>query len=464
MAEQQERERFNDLPIYTLSEIGRSLKSVIAKNYPSHYYVKAEIIKLNLYPKTGHCYPELAEKENGRVKAQMRAVIWATQFRQIEEKFRKITGETLKEGLSILALVTIEYHEQYGLALYIQDIEPSFTLGEMAKNRAETIERLKREGLFVANKGRVLPLVPKRVAVISVETSKGYSDFMITLQQNNWNYCFETELFPAVLQGEKAIVTITEQLANIALRVDDFDCVVIVRGGGGDVGLSCYDDYRLAAAVASFPLPVVSGIGHSTNITVTEMVSFESKITPTEVAYFLIQKFHDFAIRVEEFHDYIVNAAVEMLNRDKPLLNQASQLLQAYAQNIMARHKVAQENLSKSIHAYSRNIIAGHKTLQAGLGKELRLHASRLFEGERVQVGFLQKQLFALGNQEIKRKNDDIALLAKQVELLHPDNVLKRGFSITYLDGKAVTDAAKLQKGQKMVTQFYSGEVESEVL
>lgn len=464
MAEQQERERFNDRPIYTLSEIGKSLKSVIAKNYPSFYYVKAEIIKLNLYPKTGHCYPELAEKENGRVKSQMRAVIWATQFIQINEKFKKITGEELKEGLSILALVSVEYHEQYGLALYIHDIEPSFTLGEMAKNRAETIERLKREQLFNANKQLVLPMVPKRVAVISVETSKGYSDFMITLEQNNWNYCFETELFPAVLQGEKAIVTITEQLSRIAARIDDFDCVVIVRGGGGDVGLSCYDDYRLAAAVAAFPLPVVSGIGHSTNITVTEMVSFESKITPTEVAYFLIQKFHDFAIRVEECHDFIINAAVEMLNRDKPLLAQASQLLQVYGQNIIALHKTAQANLSKTIQTYSRSIIAGQKTIQAGMGKELRLHASRLFEGQQVQIGFLQKQLFNLGLQQIKQRKEKIALISKQVELLHPENVLKRGFSITYSEGKAVSDAAELHSGQKIVTKFYLGQIESEVL
>jgi exodeoxyribonuclease VII large subunit len=174
------------------------------------------------------------------------------------------------------------------LALHIQDIEPIYTLGEMARNKREVIERLKKEQIFLLNKQKKLPLLPQKIAVISVETSKGYSDFMVTLQQNSWNYRFQCTLFPSILQGEKALISMPHQLSEISKRQQEFDCVVIVRGGGGDVGMSCYDDYGLAAAVATFPLPVITGIGHSTNETITDMVAFANKITPTEVAYFLI--------------------------------------------------------------------------------------------------------------------------------------------------------------------------------
>jgi len=298
-----QRETFQDRPVYALSEITKSIESIIAKNYNRAYYIKAEILKLNYYPHSGHCYPELVEKDKGKIKAQLRGVIWSSQFKNINERFVAITGEPLKEDISILCLATIEFSGQYGLSLQIQDIEPLYTLGEMAKNKREVIEKLKKEQIFYLNKEKKLPLVPKKIAVISVETSKGYSDFMITLQQNTWNYRFHTTLFPSLLQGDKALISIPNRLAEIKSREQEFDCVVIVRGGGGDVGMSCYDDYHLAAAVANFPLPVITGIGHSTNETITDMVAFANKITPTEVAYFLIQQYHNFSIQVDECKD-----------------------------------------------------------------------------------------------------------------------------------------------------------------
>ncbi len=391
----EQRELFNDRPVYTLSDISKSLQSIISKTYNQPYYIKAEIIKLNYYPRTGHCYPELAEKEDEKIKAQMRAIIWSSQYKTINERFKKITGDIIKEGITILCLASIEYSPQYGLALHIQDIEPTFTLGEMAKSKIAVIERLKKEGIFNANKKMQLPLIPKRVAIISIETSKGYSDFMITLRQNNWNYKFDCQLFPAILQGEKAITTITEQLAVIRSRITEFDCVVIIRGGGGDVGLSCYDHYQLAREVAIFPIPVLSGIGHSTNETVTEMVAYANKITPTEVAYFLIQKFHDFSILIEDFQNFILKTASDRIKND--FINMG--------------------NNTRLIKLFSKQII--------------------------------EKQQAIIDNY------------IKQLELLHPDNILKRGFSITYYKGKVITDSNNLQNEDLIVTQYYKGKTES---
>jgi len=414
-----QRETFQERPIYALSEITKSLESVVAKNYNRAYYIKAEILKLNYYPHSGHCYPELVEKENGKIKAQLRGVIWSTQFRSINERFVTITGEPLKEDITILCLATVEFSAQHGLGLHIQDIEPIYTLGEMARNKREVIEKLKKEQIFLQNKQKKLPLAPKNIAIISVETSKGYSDFMITLQQNSWNYQFQCTLFPSILQGEKALISMPHQLAEISKRQQEFDCVVIVRGGGGDVGMSCYDDYLLAAAVATFPLPVITGIGHSTNETVTDMVAFANKITPTEVAYFLIQQFHNFSTAVDECKDKLVNKIHKLLQEQEFYFSKIHQ------------------QLIMMIGKYSH-----HKE------KEIQ------FVTQRLQNSVFQ---FLLKQQNILQQSQT------KIELLHPENILKRGYSITMKNGKAIRSADEVSEGEIMTTKLFSGEIKSVV-
>ena len=414
-----QRETFQERPIYALSEVTKSLESVITKNYSHAYYIKAEILKLNYYPHSGHCYPELVEKENGKIKAQLRGVIWSTQFRTINDRFVAITGEPLKEDITILCLATVEFSAQHGLGLHIQDIEPIYTLGEMARNKREVIEKLKKEQIFLQNKQKILSLVPKKIAIISVETSKGYSDFMITLQQNSWNYQFQCTLFPSILQGEKALISMPHQLLEISKRQQEFDCVVIVRGGGGDVGMSCYDDYVLAAAVATFPLPVITGIGHSTNETVTDMVAFSNKITPTEVAYFLIQQFHNFSNQIDEYKDNLLKSVKELLQE--------------------------KEFYFSKIHQQIMMIIGKYNHQKE---KEIQIVTQRL---QNSVFQFLLKQQNTLQQSQTK------------IELLHPENILKRGYSITMKNGKAIRLADEVSDGEMITTKLFSGEVKSVV-
>lgn len=394
---------FNDKPVYTLTQVGQNIQSMIERTYKFPYYIQAEMIKLNRYPRTGHCFPELVEKEGERIKAQMRAVIWNSNFDRINENFEKITGEPLKDGLTILCLATIQYSPQYGLSLFIQDIEPSFTLGQMAQDRLKTIARLKSEGVFDANKRLKMPLLPQRIAVISIETSKGYSDFMITLKADKHGYHFHTELFPSLLQGEKAVITIGEQLSRIEKRAGEFDCVAIIRGGGGDVGLSCYDHYELARRVATFPLPVLSGIGHSTNETITENVSFANKITPTEVAYFLISRFVDFENSVNELQSNLAKAASRMLERENAALARCE-----------ADFK-----------------LASHKRL------DTEKHALEKF----------QSYIYIYSKQNLETSASQIAHLEEKLKLLNPSNILRRGFSITYHNGMSVRQSDSLNPG-----------------
>jgi exodeoxyribonuclease VII large subunit len=412
-----QRETFHERPVYALSEITKSIESIIGRNYNRAYYIKAEILKLNHYPHSGHCYPELVEKENGKIKAQLRGVIWSTQFRSINERFVAITGELLKEDIAILCLATVEFSGQHGLNLQIQDIEPLYTLGEMARNKREVIEKLKKEQIFLLNKQKNLPIIPQNIAIISVETSKGYSDFMVILQQNSWNYRFQCTLFPSILQGDKALISMPHRLVEIAKRKEEFDCVVIVRGGGGDAGISCYDHYDLAAAVATFPIPVITGIGHSTNETVTDMVAFANKITPTEVAYFLIQQYHNFSIQVEECKTKLAKHVQEHLNKKNLYFSKIYQQLMLI--------------IGKYNHQKEKEIAGLTQRLYAGVLQYLLIQQNVLLQSQ------------------------------TKIEFLHPKNILKRGYSITIKNGKALRCSDEVFDGEVIVTKLWQGEIES---
>lgn len=396
-----------------------SLHRVVERTYPQPYYIKAEILKLNYYPHSGHCYPELVEKEGNSIKAEMRAVIWSANYQRINQRFLDITGNPLKENICILCLASIEFSPKHGLALHIQDVEPNYTLGEMMKNRKAVIERLQKEGVFMQNKNLKMPVLPKRIAVISVETSKGFSDFISTLNNNRYGYCFQTELFTSILQGDKAIVGITTRLDEIEKRQQDFDCVVIVRGGGGDVGLSCYDDYRMAHRVATFPLPVLTGIGHSTNLSVTDMVAHIYNITPTDVAFQLIGAFQKFDEKVNQ--------------------------------------------LSQDLALKSKGVLMQHQARLINFQDALTRTAKYRLERSAAEVTNIADNLGNMAAHLMQRQQDVLSTLEDKVKLLHPDHILKRGFSITRLNGKAVVDASSMKSGDELVTQVYQGEVKSVV-
>ncbi|MBE9492523.1 MAG: exodeoxyribonuclease VII large subunit, partial [Bacteroidetes bacterium] len=280
-------ENINNKQVFSLLEVTQSIERTISNRYTNSIWVKAELLKLNHYPKSGHCYPDLVEKSGGAVVAQIRANLWKDDYQQINKIFLETTKEPLKDGINILFNARIKYHPVHGLALQILDIDPNYTLGDMVREKLETIRKLKEEKIFDRNKSLKFPLLPKRIAVISVETSKGYSDFRNKIDKNPFGYRFFYMLFPSLLQGDKAVNDMLKQLARIRKVKDHFDVVAIIRGGGGDVGLNCYDNYNLAKEIALFPLPVLTGIGHSTNETVVQMVAYKNNITPTDVAGYL---------------------------------------------------------------------------------------------------------------------------------------------------------------------------------
>jgi exodeoxyribonuclease VII large subunit len=447
----------------TLSQLTAGIARVFDEKFPAPLWIKAEIAKLNHYPASGHCYPSLVEKDKGTIRAELRGTIWANDFTRINGNFMKITREPLKEGIQILFRAYVKYHPVYGLSLQIIDVDPSYTLGEMAREKMETIMKLKNEGLYERNHQLELPLLPKRIAIISVKTSKGFSDFINILENNPWGYAFTCVLFPALLQGDKAVESIAGQLKAIARVAEHFDAVAIIRGGGGDVGLNCYDNYMLAKEIALCPLPVLTGIGHSTNETVVELIAGYNKITPTDVAYFLIQQFHNFAARVEECRVKIVNYTNESIEEGKRRRGELSKRLLLQTDNLVKLEKNRLENVSGQIIAFSKAMLTDHKHVVSLAESRLR-YKPGLFIREK-QIDFKNRtDWFTMRvNQMIAQQKQALETLEQKVQLLDPQNILKRGYSITYYEGKPVTDIIAVKTGDAILTRLYKGNICSEI-
>lgn len=449
--------------IFTLSDLGKSLRSVIERNYSSTYWVKAEIAKLNHYPRSGHCYPELVHKTGNIVHAQMRSTIWADDFKQINKLFTDTTGEQLNEGMAILFRASVTFHPVYGLSLQIWEIEPAFTLGELALRKNQNIVRLREEGLFDRNRSAPMPILPKRVAVISVETSKGYNDFLAIIKSYEQRYSVWHFLFPSILQGDKAVEGIISQLRIIKQASGQFDIVAIIRGGGGDIGLSCYDDYSLAREIALCPLPVISGIGHSTNETIAEMVAWANKITPTDVGYFIIEKFRDYELRIENCRKSINNIVIDQIDFQKQKVETLTDKLIGTSQGNVVKQKHLIMNCARKVAVNTINICKHQSKNLENLAHNITIKPAKTILRQKFRIAkhtlLVQKgvELF------INKAENQLKGYSENIRLSDPVKILGRGYSITMNNSQIVTGPSKLKKGDTIQTYFLEGTVRSVV-
>jgi exodeoxyribonuclease VII large subunit len=348
-----------NVQIFSLKQVALSIEKTIASRYHQQYWVKAEIHKLNKYP-SGHAFPELVEKEDGKIVAQLNGSIWKHHLQRIEKIFIDQVQEPLKDGIQVLMLVRVQFNPTFGLSLQIQDIDPAFTLGHLQKEKDITLKKLKAEGLLQTNQKLPYPLIAKKIAVISATTSKGLSDFYQVLDQNAFGYTFHTQLFEAYVQGDVAVASILEALQEIEKCQEQFDVVVLVRGGGAEVGLTCYNNYELCKGIATFPLPILTGIGHSTNLTVAEMIAYASAITPTQLAEMLIAQFREFELRIERLSQGVVQHAQMQIQRNSDKINQVAQNLNwasnqyFKAKQLELEHALQKINLLDPIHILNR--------------------------------------------------------------------------------------------------------------
>lgn len=428
------------MPI-SLLEYNRRINAVINNAALQRCWIVAETVDVAV--RGGHCYLDLVQKnpETNAIVAKSRAIIWSSVFFRLSRYFEEMTGQKFATGLKVMVEVSANFHEQYGLSLVISNINPSYTLGDIARLRLEILKRLKNEGLINLNKSLLWSEIPQRIAVISADSAAGYGDFVSQLNGNPDGLVFYTSLFRSYMQGVNAVPSIIDALERVKKFVNLFDCVVIIRGGGATTDLNIFDNYDLAATVARFPLPVIVGIGHTRDYTVLDEVASVSVKTPTAAAEFLINKLSLELRHLEELQDTIVSTVENLLNASKQELNYYSSTIPLTARRILQ----TQESLLSRIKATIPMAAKSH--IERG-GQSLKM---------------LENKLQMVSENTISREKLRLDSIAKQVELLSPMQVLKRGYSLVTVNGKCVTSASQINTGDVIVNQFADGNIESKV-
>ena len=428
-------------PILTLYELNNLLRDVIEETMPDEYWVKAEIANANEH--RGHLYLELVQKDGtaNTPIARAQAKCWASTWMPARANFERVTGQRLKTGMEVLLKVYAQYHEAYGFSWIVTDIDPTFTLGDMARRRNEIIQQLKAEGVFEMQKQLTLPTFCQRIAVVSSETAAGYGDFCRQLYDNPKGYAFYTHLFPAIMQGEKVEETVVAALDSIYARIEDFDCVVIIRGGGATSDLSGFDTLQLAENVANFPLPIITGIGHERDESILDMISHTRVKTPTAAAALLVDRLETVGQRLDTWSAHIAMAVRQRLEKENMRVTAAEGKLPAISTLIIERGETILKHLAQNI-ALSAN-------------KCLQMHSGQL-EMLKMTLPKATQRCIELHEQHLK-------LCEQRTEMLNPQRILNLGYSMTTCNGKVVKHAGMMKPGQTIVTRLADGQLTSVV-
>lgn len=423
----------------TLYELNGLVREVIECEMPNEYWVEAELSECR--ESRGHCYMELIQKDeqNATPVAKASAKCWASKWMIVRPYFERTTGQQLHAGMKVLLKVYPQFHEAYGFSWIVTDIDPTYTLGDMARKRQEIIRQLKEEGVFDLQKELQLPLFCQRIAVISSATAAGYGDFCNQLADNPYGFQFRTQLFPAIMQGEgveQSIIAALERIYHL-----DIDCVVIIRGGGATSDMSGFDTLALAENVANFPIPIITGIGHDRDESILDMVSHTSVKTPTAAAAFLIDHLKTVMDILNDSQEQIVRLAQQKLTFYKSQFATIAELLPRLFSNVKVRQEARLDALNNSITHLA----------------QLRLSTFNS------QLSTIESKLPILLERRVMTEKHRLQLIEEKAKSLDPTLLLKRGYSITLKDGKAVRDAHALQKGDDIETRLANGTIHSTV-
>lgn len=404
----------------SLYELGRLIRLALNQGLPDAYWVQAELSEVR-EAYNGHCYIELVQKaERGNaLLAKARGTIWANIYKMLRPYFENATGQRFAAGIKVLLQVSVEYHEQYGLSLTVHDIDPTYTLGDMARRRREILMQLEEEGVLTLNKELSMPLLPQRIAVVSAAGAAGYGDFCDQLMSNPYGFVFYPKLFPAVMQGDRVEATVIAALDRIAAERDEWDVVVIIRGGGATSDLSGFDTYPLAANCAQFPLPIITGIGHERDDTVLDLVAHTRVKTPTAAAEYLIATLSDATAALDTLVASLTANLTECIHREEARLQQIATRLPSLLALVHTR----------------------------------QLH----------RIEQIESRLKVAGAHSLVKQQHRLQLIEKIIEGASPSHILQRGYSITRCDGHVVRNAASLPVGAVLTTEFADGQVSSSV-
>lgn len=436
---------------YSLSELLTSIRRCFEVNYNQRYWIRAEASSVNVNRVSGHCYLELEEKDRqAGTKAKVRANIWRNSYNSINQKFISTGLKPLEAGMNILCLVEVQFHEVYGLSLVVHDIDPSYSLGEIARQRQEIINRLTREGVIKDNKEHKLISTPQRLAIISSPTAAGLEDFMKQLKHNSYQLQFYPSLYQAQMQGEGTGRSVIAALERIAQSLEHFDAVVIIRGGGSVSELRAFDDYELCYFCTQFPLPIISGIGHDRDISVLDMVAHTSLKTPTAVAEFLIQQMLGELQHTTQLQQQLYTAtALLQTERERRLSELALRLPSAASRHLnmeQSKQSRLRERLSLSakerIHNSSRQI----ERLRQILPYLTKGYLTQ--ESERLRQASTRLSLPLKRHQE--RYTTELKYYEQAIKLSSPEHILGRGFALIRKQGKVIKSNQDITIGDEL--------------
>ena len=453
------------LSLYQLNQlIKESLRQVI----PATIWLRAEIHNITSNY-SGHCYLDLIEKSehNDQIIAKQRATIWASTYRLLAHKFYSATGGTLQAGMNILVEVSVEFHELYGMSLNIKDIDPTYTLGELQRRRLEIIQRLKKHGLIDKNRQLPMPRLIKRIAIISSPTAAGYSDFIHQLTHNPHGFTYQTTLFPAIMQGPQTEESILSALAFIESQNSgcpilspcfrgtseaegvphslfltphfSFDIVVIIRGGGATSDLQAFDSEQLAVRCANFPLPIITGIGHLRDETILDLVAHKNLKTPTAVAEYIISRTLELDMYLLELGDRLQKNAILRLEQEKNRLT----------------------SLSAYIPQYALRLLTASDNKLTALQHRIELKTADFIAKNRLLLDRKSDQLSAIVNQQLQQQQNNLKLIETKLQLLDPQQLLRKGYSFITHNGKLVTSITQLAPGDTITTTLADGTIDS---
>ncbi|MBQ8601402.1 MAG: exodeoxyribonuclease VII large subunit [Bacteroides sp.] len=404
----------------SLYELNNLVKQALRRHLPDTYWIEAELsdVRSNY---SGHCYLEFVQKDalGNNLIAKARGTIWSNVYKMLKPYFEEETGQAFASGIKVRVCVSVEFHELYGHSLTVVDIDPTYTVGDMIRKRREILRRLEEEGVLDLNKELDFPMLPQRIAVISSATAAGYGDFCNQLERNPYGLVFYPKLFPAIMQGERVEESIIAALDRIYAEMEHWDAVVIIRGGGATSDLSGFDSYDLAANCAQFPLPIITGIGHERDDTVIDSVVHTRVKTPTAAAEFLISCMYESALMLEDYTNRIIGGVEVRMEREKHRLERLT------------------ERIPMTTNMYLQR---GHFKIET--------------IWQRLETALQHKMM---------KETHRLSLLEHRVMAASPEHLLKKGYSITMLNGKAVTDASTLKKGDRIVTMLHRGKIESEI-
>lgn len=449
----------------TLHQLNLKIKQELAHSFGMPIWVVAEISELNSN-RSGHCYLELIEKSDtgDQIIAKTRATIWAFTFRMLKPYLETTTGQALTRGLKVMVKASVEYHEVFGMSLNITDIDPTYTLGDMARRRREIIEALEADGIAGMNKELDLPPVLQRIAIISSSSAAGYEDFVNQIESHSPNYKIYLKLFPAIMQGNDAEESIISAMEQVYEYDDFFDAVAIIRGGGSSTDLLCFDSYNLAVNVAQFPIPVLTGIGHERDESVVDMVAHTRLKTPTAVAAFILKSVDDFYGYLVQLQEQTMAGATSFIDGHKHHLDTMPHILKSTVDRVINRNS---NYLAKALMRMQNGIVqmlsVRHQRVER-LKERSRYLALSYLEDRKNNLNKLVIDVSSAQRQYFKTHKQKLDMLEKTSALLNPMQILKKGYTITSVNGAKVTSATQLSAGDVVTTHFADGNVKSRVI